>query len=117
MWKIKLKNPNQTKKLTTKKPTFKLKAEGLIILRNLKLMLVFRFHDLPWYSCCGTMVLVLLVMAKLSSFYLFWFLFSREKGCIFQSAKFLTLEDDEGATYAKCMRFTFQFNCVSEGGA
>lgn len=64
------------------------------------------------------MVLVLLVMAKLSSFYLFWFLFSREKVCIFQSAKLLTLEDDEeGATYAKCMLFTFQFNCFSEGGA
>lgn len=81
-------------------------------------MVIFRFRELPWYSCRSILVLVFLVNTNLSSFTYLFFSFQK-KVCIFQPAKLLTLEDkEEGPTYAERMHFIFQFNYeCCEGGA
>jgi len=99
--------------------TFKLKTERLIILRNLKLMLVFRFHELPGYSWHGALVFVLLVMAKLSSFTSFGFSF-QEKKFLFSSlpsCSHLKMRRKEPHMPNVCVLLSSVITSVSEGGA
>lgn len=97
--------------------TFKLKAERIVILRNIKLTLVFIFHELPLYPSVLFWFLPCWSWQSCPHLPLSMSLFKRKS---LHFSKLLALEDEkEGATYTKCTCFTFHFviMSVTEGGA